>query len=133
MAQPSSVVILCQDQAGNVLAVSRKGNLDDLGLPGGKIEPSDPTPVDAICREFYEEVGIPITPSDVRFVYERQDSVSGDIAWCYHLFRTLPGLPQAVEPYTWVGWVRPGRLLLQSCMFREYNRGLFKHLGVSVE
>jgi len=133
MAQPSAVVIFCQDQDGNVLAVSRKGNLEDLGLPGGKIDPSDPTPADAICREFYEEVGVPITPVDVKFVWERLDPASGNIAWCYRLLRNLPGLPQAVEPYTWVGWVRPERLLLQSCVFREYNRGLFKHLGIQVE
>jgi 8-oxo-dGTP pyrophosphatase MutT (NUDIX family) len=132
MAQPAAVVIFCQDQSGNVLAVSRKGNLDDLGLPGGKIELSDPTPVDAACREFYEEVGVPITPDDVRFVWERLDPSSGDIAWCYQLLRTLPGIPQAVEPYTWVGWVRPERLLLNSCVFREYNRGLFKYLGIQI-
>ena len=32
-----------------------------------------------------------------------------------------------------VVWVEPARLLEPSCSFRDYNRALFKHIGVLKE
>lgn len=50
----ASVVIVEQD--GLILAVSRKDDHSDLGLPGGKIEVGE-TPLTAACRESVEETG----------------------------------------------------------------------------
>jgi len=50
----ASVVVVEED--GLILAVSRKDNHSDLGLPGGKIE-SGETPITAACRETVEETG----------------------------------------------------------------------------
>lgn len=36
----------------------------EVSLPGGAIDPSDPTPADAALREAWEELGVP--PADVR-------------------------------------------------------------------
>lgn len=53
-AGSASVVII--EQEGLILAVSRRNNHADLGLPGGKIE-ADETPLTAACREVAEETG----------------------------------------------------------------------------
>jgi len=50
----ASVIIVEQD--GLILAVSRKDDHSDLGLPGGKIEAGE-TPLTAACREAVEETG----------------------------------------------------------------------------
>jgi 8-oxo-dGTP pyrophosphatase MutT (NUDIX family) len=50
----ASVIIVEQDSL--ILAVSRKDNHGDLGLPGGKIEAGE-TPLTAACREAVEETG----------------------------------------------------------------------------
>ena len=123
-SKPGAVVVLAVDANRHVLAVSRKGKLDDLGLPGGKIDPTDESPVLALCREIREEVGIRVMPDELEFVYERVDPATHVIAWCYAL-RVGPtrGLPQAVEPNTWVGFVPPERLLEPSNLFHEYNLG----------
>lgn len=53
---PGSASVVIVEEAGRVLAVSRKNNHGDLGLPGGKIEPGE-TPTTAACRESLEETG----------------------------------------------------------------------------
>jgi ADP-ribose pyrophosphatase YjhB (NUDIX family) len=50
----ASVVIVEED--GLILAVSRRDNHSDLGLPGGKIETGE-TAITAACREAVEETG----------------------------------------------------------------------------
>lgn len=54
----SASVLVIEDN-GLVLAVSRKDNHGDLGLPGGKIEPGE-TPATAASREAVEELGVPV-------------------------------------------------------------------------
>jgi ADP-ribose pyrophosphatase YjhB (NUDIX family) len=41
---------------------------DKLCLPGGRIEPEDPTPADAAVREAFEEIGLALDPAALRFV-----------------------------------------------------------------
>jgi len=129
--RPKAVVVLVMNANRHVLAVSRKGKLDDLGLPGGKIDPTDESPVHALCREIQEEVGIRVLPEELVFVYERVDPATNVVAWCYaFMWDPTRGLPKAVEPNTWVGFVPPERLLEASNLFHEYNLGLFKHVGL---
>ena len=51
-----SASVLIIENEGLILAVSRKNNHSDLGLPGGKIE-SGESPISAACREAVEELG----------------------------------------------------------------------------
>jgi 8-oxo-dGTP pyrophosphatase MutT (NUDIX family) len=47
------------NEVGEVLAVSRKEDHRDFGLPGGKVDPEDNGDFKrAICREIFEETGI---------------------------------------------------------------------------
>lgn len=61
---------------GEVLAVSRKDNHKDFGLPGGKVDPEDSTDLvgytaqeRAIVREVKEETGLLINPRTMELVY----------------------------------------------------------------
>jgi mutator protein MutT len=118
-----SVVALMR-QNGAILAVSRKDNHEDFGLPGGKIDPGE-TPEKAIAREMDEEVGC--QPRVMFPVFEHLDRVVGDKrrpCRCY-LVLEWEGTPRPKEGAR-VEWVRPGRLLEPSCSFHEYNRKLFE-------
>jgi 8-oxo-dGTP pyrophosphatase MutT (NUDIX family) len=121
---PHSVVAL-YEIGGKILSVTRKGKLNDWGLPGGKIEPGE-SPEEAIRRECWEEVGIDI--KEMSFCYERIDPASDQVAWCYWIHNYL-GVPRAVEANTKISYKEPEALLVPECTFREYNRGLFKALG----
>ena len=52
---PGSAAVVVIEQNGQLLAVSRRDNHADLGLPGGKIEPGE-SPITAACREAVEEL-----------------------------------------------------------------------------
>lgn len=124
--QPRSVVSLILDDRGNVLAVTRRHKPEDLGLPGGKIDPGE-TPERAVIRETEQETGIII--QDPEFCYERVDVTDGRVAWCYRVTK-WEGEPRQCEEGIEVKWVPLARLLEDSCTFREYNRGLFTALGL---
>ena len=54
-----AVCVLIKGKDDKYLSVSRNQNDDDLGLPGGKVEPNE-DPKDAIIREVKEEVDLEI-------------------------------------------------------------------------
>lgn len=56
-----SVQVVLINKEGEILAVSRKDNHKDFGLPGGKVDPEDTTYESAAIREVKEETGLDIT------------------------------------------------------------------------
>jgi mutator protein MutT len=125
MAEPFSVTgLLIRD--GEVCAVSRLNRPEDLGLPGGKIEPGE-TPDEAVAREVFEEIGVKVIRME--FCFERVDKVPGRVCWCYRI-EEWEGEPRQMEPGHFVSWEKPIRLLDPSCTFCEYNDRLFASLGL---
>jgi 8-oxo-dGTP pyrophosphatase MutT (NUDIX family) len=109
-----------------VLTVSRRGLPDDLGLPGGKIEPEEKC-WEALIREVYEETGVKTW--NAKWIMDREeDTADGGVARCY-LVTEWTGSPTTKEEGCHVSW-RPWRdLLSEKCSFRKYNEKLFRHLG----
>jgi ADP-ribose pyrophosphatase YjhB (NUDIX family) len=67
----SAVVVLFNCQ-GNILAVSRKDNYEDLGFPGGKLNINE-NPEQAAIRETFEETGI-ILINNLKYIYTGNDT-----------------------------------------------------------
>lgn len=114
-------------QNGMVLAVSRKDNHSDLGLPGGKVDPGE-TPEQALVREFMEEVGVRV--KEFKKVFEDLDRVvNGESRPCRaYLIETWEGEPVSKESAI-IDWVYPSKLLEPTNSFHEYNQKLFGHIG----
>jgi 8-oxo-dGTP pyrophosphatase MutT (NUDIX family) len=118
--------ILYKPTAREVLAVSRKLDHADLGLPGGKVELTDANPESAIMRELEEETGL--RARVVEHLDVRVETRSGRVCACFRI-QWWPGCVHMREG-AWVGWVPIERLLEPSCTFGEYNRALFTKLGL---
>jgi 8-oxo-dGTP diphosphatase len=112
---------------GKILAVSRKDNHSDLGLPGGKIDPGE-TPEQALVRELLEEIGVRI--KEFRKIFEDLDRVvGGERRPCRaYLIETWEGEPVSQERAI-LDWVYPSRLLEPTNSFHQYNQKLFDHIG----
>jgi len=65
MKETVQVVLINKDK--QILGVSRKTDHKDFGLPGGKIDPEDKSPEEAIVREVKEETGLDIY--NIRLVF----------------------------------------------------------------
>ena len=68
----SHVVVVNKD--GEILCVSRKDDLNDFGLPGGKIEKDDLSPENAGIREVKEETGIDVHSTILLYAEHRRGS-----------------------------------------------------------
>jgi len=128
MAEPQSVVALFIRHDGYVCAVTRRHKPEDLSLPGGSINPGE-DPIMACLREIREELSADVRVLAIQFTYERVDEVDGNVAWVFEVL-DWTGEPRQNEDGILVSWEKPRRLLEPNCTFREYNRKLFKHVGL---
>lgn len=124
------VCVLIMNEEGKILSVSRKDDKNDIGLPGGKIEPGE-TPAEAALRELFEETGYKVI--DGRFLQMIYHSeADGKLAVTYQIpfgaIKASSGAPSSNETGV-VAWVNPS-VLTTSKTFGEYNRNLFKAVGV---
>ncbi len=116
-------VVVFQDK---LLVVSRRGNSEDLGCPGGKIEPGE-TPKQAAIRELEEETGL-IAKSVVEIYNRHEETADNKICRAY-LVKQYEGELSSPEGL-WVGWVPASRLLEENCSFRRYYKDMFINLAM---
>lgn len=128
-----------QNSAGEILMCSRKGNPNDLGLPGGSVDPGE-TSFQAAVRELWEETGLRVNDMASLLDYLRQHpeniiNVSG------HSYVTTFIIPieylegevvqsNPEEDYITL-WGSPELTYSEFCSFSEYNKLLHSLISFS--
>ena len=118
LPRAACVLIIADD--GKILAVSRKDDPSDMGLPGGKVDPGEDDK-EAAARELEEETGFVATR--MRQVFADQDE-GGFMVTTFAA--EVEGEIDTDESGT-VRWVDPSVLLQGS--FKGYNLRLLKSIG----
>jgi mutator protein MutT len=117
-----AAICLIMSDDGMILAVSRKDDPSDFGLPGGKVDPGE-CAEEAAKRELWEETGLIATSLIKVFVHTDADNYETTTFLC-----DAEGEIKTDECGV-IRWVKP-HVLLQGC-FASYNKKLFKHLNIS--
>lgn len=124
------VAVLVMNDEGKLLSVSRKDDKTDFGLPGGKVEPGE-TPIEAAFRELFEETGYKIiNPQYAKMIYHAE--IGNELSVTYQV--ALAGITREKIPTETaeVEWHNP-EVLANSKTFGEYNKGLFRGVGLQFE
>lgn len=80
-------------------------------FPGGKVEPAE-KPVEALCRELHEELGIRVHPEDCSacvFAEERVSAANRAIVILLYIVTAWEGEPRALEGEG-IGWFIPSAI-----------------------
>lgn len=104
-----------------ILAVSRKDDPTDFGLPGGKVDPGE-TAKEAVVRELFEETGLKATQIG-ECLYE--DDNTGH--YCFTFEVEVEGEIDHNKEAGVVKWIDPATLIKGS--FGEYNRNFLSEIS----
>jgi 8-oxo-dGTP pyrophosphatase MutT (NUDIX family) len=125
MIKTVQVVMINKD--GEVLAVSRKDDHTDFGLPGGKIEPQDLSIKMGAIREVKEETGLLAFNLELIFAMHR----NGKMGYTY--LADFEGEINTEEPHV-VKWSNYQEII--NGRFGEWNKLVYKTLlskGIKVK
>jgi len=120
-----AVCTFIRNSEGKILAVSRRDNPGDWGLPGGKVDPGESLEAAAV-RETFEETGLVISDLNAVFTAGVDDGFTCTtftatiVAQAYESLRGGDGETGLVD------WVSEIDLLEGS--FGDYNSSLIDHL-----
>jgi 8-oxo-dGTP pyrophosphatase MutT (NUDIX family) len=131
MSKPECVVLWVQNEAGEVLTITRKHSNNSFGLIGGKVDEDDTNLRTALVREVLEETGVDL--SDVEHESVITFDENGVPCHCFiygpHIADMWPVEPYNYEAETMVSWRHIKYVLLSKYSdFHEYNKKVFNHL-----
>lgn len=113
-----AVQVILINENNEVLAVSRKTDHNDFGLPGGKMEDCDSSTEECIIRECKEETGLDIY--DLVLIH---NSVWGSREQFTYLAKYKDQPINTTEPHV-VKWTSREEIINGS--FGEYNKIVFE-------
>ena len=120
-----AVSVLLPTIFNTFLVVSRKDDLNDFGLPGGKVDPGESLEQAAI-RELYEETGHEVDMSTLSLIFTAPPI--GDGKYFDHVF--LVSEYYNVDQVNEAGVVKTlsSEDLMEGKTFGEYNKRLFAYV-----
>lgn len=112
---------------GLILSVSLKKDHTKFGLPGGKVEDTDKSPLDSAIRECFEETGVSV--SEAIYLYKREEPpLTSEGSWfntyCYVAI-DWSGTPFSAEEGV-VKWLTAADLTGPSGAYANYNKQTFE-------
>lgn len=125
------VALIYNEDKSKVLSVSRKYDTTLVGLPGGKVDPTDVDDLSALKRELLEETGLTVVTAV--HVFTRIDDGKGDptgkgkaylarVYECTVSGTIAPGVGETGK-VEYVTWQR-----LFEGPFAVYNKALYNHI-----
>ena len=126
---PYAAAALIIHESGLVLSVSRKYDITDLGLPGGKLEP-DQNFADACIAEVLQETGLSVIKMTPVFANYCGNPVKHVVHWNQVFLCKVTGEIHTEEKGR-VAWINPMRLIynpdkLTLNSFGDFNKQLFE-------
>lgn len=122
----NTVTAIILNDKNQVLAVSRKDNHNDFGLPGGKVDDIDITTTEltklqvAIKREVKEETGLDINTDTMLEILSMPRTMNGKSYWGHsYLIRDWSGIIETDEPHV-VKWTTFDEL--EEGSFGDWNK-----------
>lgn len=132
---PTAVCVLLYNNEGKVLAVSRKNDATQWGLPGGKVDPGESNR-EAAIREIFEETAIKLNPLILERFYN--DECQGNNEDLYEVTTYFYPIPVTQDIITEKGILSNFVWLEFLCddknsPFAEYNTKILNFLKRNLE
>lgn len=126
-AKSACVVVMNPNGDGSILAITKRKEFGNIGLPGGRIdEEAGETPVHAAVRECFEETGILIEKSSLIPIYSGLGRTM--ISFTFLAQKVLGGKLHCMTREGLPMWVNIQALLRDECSYKHYNMKLIEKL-----
>ena len=129
MGSRQAVVTLVQRPDGKILGISRGLAVANIALPGGHVEPYDPSLAHAAARELHEETGVVVDPGALLPVLQGGSPRCPCTAFVSREAQ-IPEVLESVPFEGFVGWHPPSVFLRRRSSYRAYQQQLFQLLEI---